>query len=140
MKISRKQEAAAHFIWLAASVLFWPPLIAACWAFLPFLLAFSGSVACSLGLYLTTYPAIYFLCSSSRGVRGDGAVYLRPAINPDADSFVGTGVTTDAKGEGLKLLPLRGSNKPSTKEKEALREAGFTVIDLPSDRQNPDVA
>tara|TARA_Y100001973_G_scaffold19564_1_gene28834 strand:+ start:1070 stop:1492 length:423 start_codon:yes stop_codon:yes gene_type:complete len=140
MKIHPKQEAAAHFIWLAASVLFWPPLIAACWAFLPFLLAFSGSVACSLGLYLTTYPAIYFLCSSSRGVRGDGAVYLRPAINPDAGRFVGTGVTTDL-GEGeLKLLPLRGSNKPSTKEKEALREAGFTVIDLPSDRQNPDVA
>ncbi len=139
MKIHPKQEAAAHFIWLAASVLFWPPLIAASWAFLPLLLAFSGSVACSLGLYLTAYPAIFFLCSS-RGVRGDGAVYLRPTINPDVGQFIGTGVTTDAKGEGLKLLPLRGSNKPSTKEKEALREAGFTVIDLPSDRQNPDVA
>jgi len=139
MRISCKQKAAAHFIWLAASVLFWPPLIAAAWAFLPFVLAFPGSVACSLGLYLTAYPAIYFLCSS-RGVRGDGAVYLRPAINPDAGQFVGTGASTDL-GEGeLKLLPLRGSNKPSTKEKEALREAGFTVIDLPSDRQNPDVA
>ena len=138
MKIHSKKEAAAHFIWLAASVLFWPPLIAASWAFLPFLLAFSGSVACSLGLYLTAYPAIIFLCSNTQQ-RVDGAVYLRPAINPAGD-FFGTGVTTDAKGEGLKLLPLRGSNKPSTKEKKALREAGFTVIDLPSNRQNPDVA
>ena len=132
MKVSRKQKAAAHFIWLAASVLFWPPLIAASWAFLPFVLAFPSSVACSLGLYVTAYPAIVFLCSS-REARGGGAVYLRPAINPGGE-FFGTGATTTAKGEELKLFPLRGSNEPSAKERQALRDAGFTVIDLPTNR------
>ena len=47
---------------LLAAVIFWPPLCAFSWVFLPPLAAFLASVLVSWGMVLITWPAIRILC------------------------------------------------------------------------------
>lgn len=88
---SPKTTTAAHFVWLAASVLFWPMLIAGSWAFMPLPLAALNSMVHCLGLILTAWPAINHLCGtplpgSGRDGTGAGGSLLHRDISSAAVS------------------------------------------------------
>ena len=99
MNTSPKTTTAAHFVWLSASVFFWPMLIAGSWAFMPLPLAALNSIVHCLGLFLTAWPAIVHLLHSSRGGERERLASRRalPSGNP-FDSFPGQDRTRSPRG------------------------------------------
>ena len=88
MNTSPKTTTAAHFVWLSASVFFWPMLIAGSWAFMPLPLAALSSMVHCLGFFLTAWPAIIHLLHSSRGGECERLASCRaPSSDNPFDSF-----------------------------------------------------
>ena len=103
-----KTTLTVQLIWLAASVLFWPILIAGSWVFMPPLLAAMSSAVHIIGFFLTAFPAIFYLLgahwrpsgSSRQGShRGDSfcsgrgenreatSLHASRSTSPDSGSF-----------------------------------------------------
>lgn len=165
MNTSPKTTTAAHFVWLSASVFFWPMLIAGSWAFMPLPLAALNSIVHCLGFFLTAWPAIVHLCStplpgSGRDGTGAGGRLLprdipSAAVSPKhsaewCDSFPGQDRTRSPRGRveaSRTILPGSGFTFGGHKEdgvtrlsKETGRRVFLSPGGWPHRIDNPDDA
>ena len=156
----RKKELPRSIAALLAAIIFWPPLAASAWVFLPPLAAFVASVFVSLGMVLTVWPALRALCAPVRvdadplnvsplsgpGRNGMGAgrcflvtfssADVSPSIRQSGDpSFLSqTRTRTWQPPSDAGRSPLSGSGFNFAASDQALREAGFTLVSLPVSR------